>query len=148
MRKPLPWLVTLLLAAAVWTAAYAAGSKKVITPKDFPAGRPYSFGIQAGDALYVAGQTGNPPKGGGIPENFEDEVRQCLKNVEAILEAGGFSLSDVVSSTVYLTDMAMFERMNAVYTGVFKDPRPVRTTVGVAKLVGTAHIEITVIAHK
>src|SRR5260370_38845986 len=88
MRKPLPWLVTLLLAAAVWTAAYAAGSKKVITPKDFPAGRPYSFGIQAGDALDVAGQTGNPPKGGGIPENFEDEVRQFPANLEAFLDAG------------------------------------------------------------
>jgi 2-iminobutanoate/2-iminopropanoate deaminase len=138
--------VTLLLAAAVWTAAYAASSKKVITPKDFPAGRPYSAGILVGDALYVAGQTGAGKN--GIPDNFEDEVKQCLSNVSAILEAGGFSLSDVVSSTVYLTDMTMFDRMNAVYTGVFKEPRPVRTTVGVAKLVGTAHIEITVIAHK
>jgi 2-iminobutanoate/2-iminopropanoate deaminase len=124
----------------------AAGPKKVVTPKDFPTGRPYSAGILVGDTLYVAGQVGMA--NGALPENFEDEVKQCLKNVGAILEAGGMNFSDVVSSTVYLTDMSMFERMNAVYTGVFKEPRPVRTTVGVAKLVGAARIEITVIAHK
>jgi 2-iminobutanoate/2-iminopropanoate deaminase len=49
---------------------------------------------------------------------------------------------------VYLTDMDLFPRMNAVYSTYFKDPRPARTTVGVSKLVGTARIEITVTAHK
>jgi 2-iminobutanoate/2-iminopropanoate deaminase len=146
MRKTLPWLETLVLILALGSAMHAAGPKKVITPKDFPAGRPYSAGILVGDTLYVAGQVGSAK--GTIPENFEDEVKQCLKNVEAILEAGGMGFADVVSSTVYLTDMTLFERMNAVYTGIFKEPRPVRTTVGVAKLVGTARIEITVIAHK
>src|SRR5258706_1469522 len=147
MRKTLPWLETLVLTLVVCGALNAASNKKVVSPRDFPAGRPYSAGILVDGTLSVAGQTGAAP-GNGIPDNFEDEVRQCLKNVGAILEAGGMDFSDVVSSTVYLTDMAMFERMNAVYTGIFKEPRPVRTTVGVAKLVGTARIEITVIAHK
>jgi 2-iminobutanoate/2-iminopropanoate deaminase len=146
MRKTLPWLETLVLVLALGGVMHAAGPKKVITPKDFPAGRPYSAGILVGDTLYVAGQVGT---GRGLEsDSFEDEVKNCLKNVGAILEAAGMNFSDVVSSTVYLTDMTLFERMNAVYTGIFKEPRPVRTTVGVAKLVGTARIEITVIAHK
>ena len=58
------------------------------------------------------------------------------------------SFSDVVSVQVYLTDIEMFQRMNAVYTTYFKDPRPARTTVGVAKLVGPARIEVTVTARK
>ena len=56
------------------------------------------------------------------------------------------SFDNVVGSNVFLTDMGLFPRMNAVYTTYFKEPRPVRTTVGVAQLVGTARIEINVIA--
>ena len=64
------------------------------------------------------------------------------------LDAGGMSPADVVSVQVYLTDGALFQRMNAVYTTYFKDPRPTRTTVVVAKLVGPGHIEITATAKK
>ena len=58
------------------------------------------------------------------------------------------SPADVVSMQVYLTDVATFERMNAVYKSYFKDPRPTRTTVVVAKLIGQGHIEITATARK
>jgi 2-iminobutanoate/2-iminopropanoate deaminase len=58
------------------------------------------------------------------------------------------SFSDAVSVQVYLTDMDLFKRMNAVYTTYFKEPRPTRTTVGVARLAGGAHIEVTVTARK
>lgn len=58
------------------------------------------------------------------------------------------SLADVVSVQVYLTDAALFDRMNTVYKATFKDPKPTRTTVGVAKLVGAGHIEITATARK
>jgi 2-iminobutanoate/2-iminopropanoate deaminase len=102
-----------------------------------------------GDTLYVSGQGGVDPQTRKIPENFEDEVRSCLKNVGEVLHAGGMDFSDVVAVQVYLTDMDLFQHMNAVYTEVFKEPRPTRTTVGVAKLAGAgAHIEITVTARK
>ena len=65
-----------------------------------------------------------------------------------VLKAAGMSSADVVSVQDYLTDGALFPRMNAVYTGFFKEPRPTRTTVVVAKLVGPGHIEITVTARK
>jgi 2-iminobutanoate/2-iminopropanoate deaminase len=123
--------------------------KKLIHPKEFPKGRPFSPGILAGGTLYAAGQIGSDPATGRIPENFEDEVKRCLDNVGLILKEAGMSFEDAVSVHVYLTDMDLFQRMNAVYTTYFKEPRPARTTVGVAKLAAAAaRIEITVTARK
>jgi 2-iminobutanoate/2-iminopropanoate deaminase len=122
--------------------------KKVIQPKEFPTGRPFSPGILSDGTLYIAGQTGQDLKTGGISDNFEAEVKQCLDNIGLILKEAKMGFFDAVAVQVYLTDMDLFPRMNAVYTTYFKEPRPARTTVGVAKLVGTARIEITVTARK
>src|SRR5579872_2446934 len=134
-------LVSLDLAASL-----VAAHKKVIQPKDFPTGRPFSPGILVDGTLYVAGQTGSDIKTGKLPDDFEAEVKQALENVGAILKEAGMGFENAVSVQVYLTDMELFPRMNTVYTTYFKEPRPARTTVGVAKLVGTARIEITVTA--
>ncbi len=84
-----------------------------------------------------------------MPESFEDEVKQCLASIGATLHAGKMDYSDAVAVQVYLTDMDLFQRMNAVYIQTFKEPRPTRTTVGVTKLAAPgAHIEITVTARK
>jgi 2-iminobutanoate/2-iminopropanoate deaminase len=125
-----------------------AADRKVIQPKEFPTGRPFSPGILAGGTLYVAGQTGQDLKTGKLPEDFEAEVRQALDNIGLILKEAGMGFQDVVAVNVFLTDMTLFPRMNSVYMMYFKEPRPARTTVGVAKLVGTARIEINVTAHK
>jgi 2-iminobutanoate/2-iminopropanoate deaminase len=123
--------------------------KKVIQPKEFATGRPFSPGIMTSDGtLYVAGQVGNDLKTGQRPEAFEDEVKTCLSNIGIILKAAGMDYSDVVAVNVYLTDMELFGKLNGVYMTFFKEPRPVRTTVGVAKLVGTSRIEVTVTAKK
>jgi 2-iminobutanoate/2-iminopropanoate deaminase len=143
MRK----FTVLLLSLALAIPAMAA-SKKVIQPKDFPTGRPFSPGILVDDTLYIAGQTGSDLKTGQLPEDFDAEVKQCLDNIGLVLKDAGMTFDDAVAVQVYLTDMALFPRMNAVYTTYFKEPRPVRTTVGVAKLVGTARIEVTVTAHR
>ncbi len=149
MRKQLPIVVTFVLVLGALGLSYGAGvKKKVVTPKDFPAGRPFSAGIEVGDTLYVSGQTGTDPKTQKVPDNFEEEVRQCLENVGGILKAGGMDFGDAVSVQVYLTDMSMFQRMNAVYVHTFPDPKPTRTTVGVTALAGGAHMEITVTARK
>jgi len=132
----------------VLAVSATAASKKVIQPKDFPTGRPFSPGILVDDTLYVAGQTGTDLKTGQLPEDFDAEVKQCLDNIGLILKEAGMSFDDAVAVQVYLTDMSLFPRMNAVYTTYFKEPRPARTTVGVAKLVGTARIEVTVTAHR
>lgn len=137
-----------LLVAALSLAPDLSAARKPIQPKPFPTGRPFSPGILVNGTLYVAGQTGQDLKTGKIPETFEAEVEQCLENIRLVLREAGMAFEDVVAVQVYLTDMDLFQRMNAVYTTYFKEPRPARTTVGVAKLVGTAHIEITVTAHK
>jgi 2-iminobutanoate/2-iminopropanoate deaminase len=135
-----------ILLSLILAVTLAAADKKVIQPKDFPTGRPFSPGILLDGTLYVAGQTGSDLKTGKIPEEFEAEVRQALDNIGLVLKEAGKGFEDAVAVQVYLTDMELFPRMNAVYTTYFKDPRPARTTVGVAKLVGTARIEITVTA--
>ncbi len=137
----------ILLTGFLFAAALLA-DRKVIHPKEFPQGRPFSPGILAGGTLYVAGQTGQDLKTGKIPDNFEAEVKQTLDNIGLVLKEAGMGFEDAVTVSVFLTDMELFQRMNAVYTTYFKAQRPARTTVGIAKLVGTAKIEITVTAHK
>ena len=143
MRK-----VTVLLLGLALAVSAAAATKKVIQPKDFPTGRPFSPGILVDDTLFIAGQTGADLKTGQLPEDFDAEVKQCLENIGLVLKEAGMSFDDAVAVQVAMTDMSLFPRMNAVYTTYFKDPRPARTTVGVAKLVGTARIEVTVTAHR
>ena len=135
-------VLTLLFAAPAFSA-----DKKIIMPPGAKPGGNYSQGILIDDTLYVSGQ-GGEDAAGKIPSDFEAEVKQSLDNIGAILKAAGMAPTDVVSVQVYLTDGAMFQRMNAVYTSYFKDPRPTRTTVVVAKLVGPGNIEITVTARK
>ncbi len=131
---------------------FCAGSvlgvdKKIVSPPHSKPGGNYSQGILIDGTLYISGQGGEDATG-KIPNDFDAEVRQCLDNIGAVLKAGGMSPADVVSVQVYITDAAKFQRMNAVYTSYFKDPRPTRTTVVVAGLVGPGSIEITVTARK
>jgi 2-iminobutanoate/2-iminopropanoate deaminase len=141
--------IALLFVAVLVGFAQDSGKKKVVVPAGARIGPNYSPGIQFENTLYVSGQTGTDPKTQKVPENFEDEVKQCLANIGGVLHAGGMDFSDAVSVQVYLTDIELFPRMNAIYTQTFKEPRPTRTTVGVTKLAGPgAHIEITVTARK
>lgn len=121
--------------------------RKIIQPPGAKPGGNYSQGILIDGTLYVSGQ-GGEDAAGKIPSDFDAEVRQCLDNIGVVLKAGGMSPADVTSVHVYLTDAAKFQRMNAVYTRYFKDPRPTRTTVVVAGLVGPGSIEITATARK
>jgi len=124
-----------------------AQDKQAVSPAGSQTAGPYSPGILAGNTLHVAGQVGRKPDG-KYPENFQDEVRQCLDNVGEILKAAKYGFGDAVAVQVYLTDMSTFQAMNEVYATYFSKPYPARTTVGVKELVGPARIEITVTAWK
>ena len=140
-------LSSLLLAAP----GIVSAEKKIIYPPEFKKHRPnmpFSPGVQVGNVLYVAGQTGGDLATGEYAQKYEDEVHATFKRIGMIIKDAGYDFSDVVDAKVYLTDIAMFKRMNAVYTSHFKSDRPVRTTVAVASLVGKARIEITVVAAK
>ncbi len=129
--------------------AIAPGAeKKIIYPPDFRANMPFSPGVQFGDTLYCAGQTGSDLKTGEYPADFEQEVHQTFRRIGIILKAAGLDYSDAVDAKVYLTDISLFGQMNSVYTQYFKEDRPARTTVAVASLAGKARIEITVTARK
>lgn len=140
--------IRLMALIALGTALLLGADKKPVVPPGSTTAGPYTPGILAGGTLYVAGQVGRDPKTNQYPESFEDEVKQTLDNVGAILKHAGYDFADAVAVQVYLTDMELFQRMNAVYMKVFPEPRPARTTVGVSKLVGPARIEITVTAWK
>lgn len=141
MKRLLP-ILPLLLSAAV------GAEKRIIYPPEFRPNMPFSPGVQVGDTLYCAGQTGSDLKTGLYPESFADEVHQTFRRIGIILEAAGYGFSDVVDAKVYLTDIGQFGEMNSVYTQYFTSERPARTTVAVASLVGKARIEITVTARK
>lgn len=109
---------------------------------------PYSQAIRSGDVVYVSGQIPlDPATGKKVEGEIEDEARQVLANLKAVLEAAGSGMDRVVKATVYLTDLALFPRVNAVYAEAFSaDPAPARVTVGVAALPLGAQVEIDAIA--
>jgi 2-iminobutanoate/2-iminopropanoate deaminase len=140
-------LFAILLSLAMLPAAFGA-ERKVIHPKEFPQGRPFSPALLVDGTLYVSGLVGQDLSTGKAPEDFPAEVKLCLDNVGIVLREAGMSFSDVVSVQVYLTDMTLFKDMNGVYVKYFPEPRPARTTVGVTKLAGPYRMEITVTAKK
>ena len=128
----------------------ASAEKKPVVPKEMARkDAPFSQGILSAGNLYVSGQMGGDPKTNQIPEDFETEMKNALDKIGVILKEGGMDFSDVVAAQVYMTDVDLFPKMNAVYTTYFKEPRPARATVGVLKLVlPKARVEIAVTAHK
>jgi 2-iminobutanoate/2-iminopropanoate deaminase len=144
MRKLCAGLVMILAALPL------AAEKKVIAPPEFGSGSPnFSTGVLVDGTLYVSGQIGQDLKTKQVPADFDAEVKTVLDNIGIVLKAGGMTFKDVVSVQVYLTDIELFAKMNAVYITYFPEPRPTRTTVGVTKLAApTARIEVTVTAKK
>jgi 2-iminobutanoate/2-iminopropanoate deaminase len=144
MKKSLSGTLVLIV---LCSGLILAADKQIIRPKGTKPDGSYSPGILVDGTLYISGQGGEDAVG-KVPAEFEDEVKQALDNIGVVLKEAGMSPADLVSVQVYLTDGALFPRMNAVYRTYFKDPRPTRTTVVVAKLVGPGRIEITVAARK
>jgi 2-iminobutanoate/2-iminopropanoate deaminase len=139
-----------VLALALLAAAIPAlAEKKIIQPKEFAPGGPFNPAVLSDGTLYVSGQIGRDLKTQKVPQDFDAEVRQVLDNIGIILREAKMTYTDVVAVQVYLTDMGLFQRMNAIYTTYFKEQRPSRTTVGVSKLAAPeARIEITVTARR
>ena len=143
-------ILRLALLCAAFSTLLLHAERKAIAPPEFgPNTGNFSPGILSDGTLYVAGQIGSDLKTNQVPDSFEAEVKLCLERVGIVLKAAGMTFDDAVTVHVYLTDVELFARMNAVYTTFFKVPRPARTTVGVTKLANAkARIEITVTARK
>jgi len=124
-------------------------TKRIIQTEQAPAAiGPYSQAISIGDFLFTSGQIALDPESGiFLSGEIEEETEQTLKNISAILRAGGLSLENVVKTTVYLSDLNHFSRMNQVYEKYFSKTKPARACVQVAALPKGAKIEIDAIAN-
>ena len=123
--------------------------KKIIHTDHAPkAVGPYSQAVEAGNTLYISGQIPVNPETGEVPVTIEEQTAQCLKNIRAILEEAGYTIDNVVKSTVLLDDINDFAAMNEVYASVYTRDMPARVCYEVAKLPLGVKIEIETVAVK
>lgn len=122
--------------------------KHVIKTDQAPtAASPFSQGWRAGDFVYTCGCGGEDPVTGElVGPGIEEQTRQTLRNIEAILNAAGAKLSDVIKVTAHLTDLNNAPIYNRVYAEFFPGDKPARTTVG-SQLLGGFLVEIDVVAY-
>ena len=122
--------------------------KQVIQTNNAPqAIGPYSQAIMAGDTLYVSGQIPVVPATGAIvSDKVEDQARQVMENVKAVVEAAGLTLDHVVKTSVFIKNMDDFGTINAVYSQYFKENCPARACVVVARLPKDVLLEMEAIA--
>jgi len=108
---------------------------------------PYSQAIKAGNVIYTSGQVSLDPKTGElVTGDFNAQARRVFENLKAVLRAGGADFRNVAKANVFLTDLANFQALNAIYAEYFGDHKPARTTVQVAGLPKGAALEIDLIA--
>ncbi len=108
---------------------------------------PYSQAVKSGSTLYVSGQIAiNPTTGALVNDSIEDETRQVMKNLEAILTEAGMNFSHVVKCSIFVSDMNNFARVNGVYGEFFQTNPPARETVEVSALPKFVNVEISCIA--
>jgi 2-iminobutanoate/2-iminopropanoate deaminase len=132
-------LLALFIAGTAFAQNQAIGFKK---------GMPFSEGYVAGNTLYVAGQQGPDSHGKVTGTDITVQTTNAIGAVEKIVKEAGFQMADIVSVTVYVTDLNDVPKMNEVYKRLMADPKPARATVQVAGLIGGAKIEISAIAVK
>jgi 2-iminobutanoate/2-iminopropanoate deaminase len=121
-------------------------SRNAINPKSMFAAGPYSHAIKTGGLVFLSGKTGTDSAGKLADGGIGPQTKQTFANLKVVLEAAGLTFDHVVKCNVYLTSMADFAAMNAVYAEHFSKPEPARTTVAVAALPGGAIVEIEMVA--
>jgi 2-iminobutanoate/2-iminopropanoate deaminase len=114
----------------------------------FTPGAPFSNGYVCESTLYIAGQQGPDSDGKVTGVDITKQIANAIAGVKHVVEEAGFKVSDIVSVTIYLTDLSDVPRVNEVYTNLMPDPKPARVAVQVAGLIGDAKIEISAIAQK
>ena len=125
--------------------------KKVVKTDKAPAPiGPYNQAIFAGNTLYISGQIAIDPKSGDlITDDLEKETKQVLENLKAILTEAGLNMNHVVKTSIFISDMNNFGKINDVYSGYFhSENAPARETVEVANLPKFVNVEISAIAVK
>lgn len=124
--------------------------KKIIATKNAPAAiGPYSQAVRAGNILFASGQLGlNPFTGEFVSDDIKEQTTQVFKNIRAILSEAGYSMDEIVKTTVFMADMGDFAAMNEIYAAQFEGDFPARSAVAVKTLPKNALVEIEIIAVK
>ncbi|HEX7674991.1 MAG TPA: RidA family protein [Bdellovibrio sp.] len=124
--------------------------KKVIHTDNAPkAVGPYSQAIQMGDFLFCSGQISIDPKTNEVfTGDIKTQTEMVMKNVEAVLTAANMNFSNIIKTTIFITNMADFATVNEIYAKSFKEAPPARSTVAVAALPKGVNVEIEVVAHR
>jgi len=122
--------------------------KKIINTSNAPEPiGPYSQSVMTGNLLFVSGQVAiNPATGNVEATDITGETDQVMKNLQAILSEAGMNFSNVVKTTIFLSDMSLFTTVNTIYAGYFEKDFPARETVAVKGLPKNVNVEISVIA--
>jgi 2-iminobutanoate/2-iminopropanoate deaminase len=124
-------------------------TRQAVTSSGAPAAiGPYSQAIAADGTVFCSGQIGLDPTTGELVDGVEAQVERAMRNLDAVLDAAGATLADVVKTTIFLTDMGDFGAVNAVYARFMPDPPPARSTVAVAGLPKGALVEVEAIARR
>lgn len=141
-------ILAITLFAGVLHAADAG--RTFITPPgaDPKTAAPFSSGVLVNGTYYVSGSLGVDPATGKVPADAEAEAHLVLDSVKLTLERAGLSMADLVSVTIYCTDLDLYEKFNAVYRSYFQEHYPSRAFIGVAKLVRGARFEVAGVAVK
>jgi 2-iminobutanoate/2-iminopropanoate deaminase len=122
--------------------------KKIISTNEAPAAvGPYSQAVRAGSMVFCAGQIPLDPKSGQIvSQEISEQTRRVLDNITAVLKAEGLTFDNIVKTTIFLTDLGDFQRVNEIYASYFKQQPPARSTIQVSALPKGARVEIEAIA--
>jgi len=123
-------------------------SKQIINTENAPAPiGPYSQAVKTGNLLFVSGQVAIVPATGEFAnETIQQEAHQVMKNLQAVLLEAGMNFTNVVKTTIFLSDMSLFVAVNEVYASYFEGDFAARETVAVKGLPKNANVEISVIA--
>lgn len=107
---------------------------------------PYSQAVEANGFIFCAGQIGIDPKTGNLADGIENQIKQIMANISEVLKSAGSDLNRIVKTTIFITDIGDFPKVNEVYGQYFTEHKPARSTVDVDNLPKGALVEIEVIA--
>lgn len=126
--------------------ARGAGERRYVTLPGRTAQLPFSDAVVVGDTVYLAGSIGIDPRTGKAPEDLDQEIRLLLDGVKAVLAETGLTMDDLVTVQVFCTDLALYDRFNAIYRGYFGKDVPARAFIGSGPLLRGGHFEVQGIA--
>ena len=124
-------------------------SKNIIKTDKAPAAvGTYSQGVEFNGTIFFSGQIGIDPNTGNLQEGFDAQISQVMKNIDGLLESQDLTREHIIKTSIFLTDLGQFSKVNEAYIDYFKEPYPARSCVEVPALPKGALVEIEVIAAK